>query len=282
MDTVIYKGKIRDGKPGKLSKQVYEVIFNSKKKFAKLKPFPKIEYTSDSYRKMVNSSSMVEDYFAEHDKQQLGYFNFIGKYVKRDTVVADCGCGGGSMLDLIKGISAKTIGIEPFQGYHQSLKDRGHHTFSSIKEALAEYNSKVDLALSIHVIEHTENPLDYLKSIYKLLSKNGVAVVFTPNLDDILMKIHPEVYAPFFFRTVHNYYFTGESLEILGLKAGFSETTKFYYHEFGISNTMNWLKLGEAKGNLMLNGINYEFDEVWKNMLEKTGQSYNVGVVLKK
>ncbi|MFN4853874.1 MAG: class I SAM-dependent methyltransferase [Bacteroidota bacterium] len=282
MGKVIYKGKIRDGSPGKMSDQVFEVIYDNKQKFAKLKPFPKVDYSSDSYRKKVNKTSLINDYFSEHDKQQPGYFTHVSPFLKRGDIVADCGCGGGSMLDLTKGLASQTIAIEPFKGYHSSLKERGHHTFSSISEASRKYTSKVNLALSIHVIEHTINPLTYLKGIYKLLTNNGVAIVFTPNNDDILLKLYPQLYAPFFYRTVHNYYFTGEGLEMLGRKAGFSDASKFYYHEFGISNTLNWLKEGKAMGNSKLEGISIEFDLAWKNLLENTGQSYNVGVILRK
>lgn len=282
MEKVIYKGKIRDGNPGKMSDKIFEVIYDDKQKFARLKQFPKINYSNDSYRKKVNKTSLINDYFLEHDKQQPGYFSFISPLLKRGDIVADCGCGGGSMLDLTKGLASETLAIEPFGGYHSSLTERGHQTFSSINEASKKYSSKVNLALSIHVIEHTDDPLAYLKSIHKLLTKNGVAIVFTPNNDDILLKLYPEIYAPFFYRTVHNYYFSGEGLEILGKKAGFANASKFYYHEFGISNTLNWLKQKKATGNSMLDGITNEFDFAWKNLLEKSGQSYNVGVILRK
>lgn len=282
MNKVIYKGVIRDGKPGTFTKENYEVVYSDESKSAKLNPLPKIDYDSDAYRKLVNDSALAEDYFKEHDKQQPGYFKFIGPYLKRGYTVADCGCGGGSMLDLIKGVAGTTIAIEPFIGYHASLRDRKHLPYNSITNALNEHSGKVDLALSIHVIEHTEDPLSYLKEIYNLLKPGGVSVVFTPNLDDVLLKLYPEKYAPFFYRTVHNYYFTGESLEILGKQAGFKKADKFYYHEFGFANLVNWLKDGKGMGNVEINGIDSGIDANWKIWLEETGQSYNVGVVLYK
>lgn len=282
MNKIIYKGKIRDGKPDSLSTTDYEVIYESDKLYARLDPFPKIDYNTDAYRKMVNNTELVDDYFIEHDKQQPGYFKYIAPHLKRGDVIADCGCGGGSMLDLIKGMAGKTIAVEPFFGYHESLTERQHIPYSSITDALNDHSGKVDLALSIHVIEHTDDPLIYLTEIYKLLKPNGKAIVFTPNLDDVLLKIHPEAYAPFFYRTVHNYYFSGDSLELLGKKAGFKTASKFYYQEFGLGNTVGWLKHNKAKGNLAVDGINTEFDANWKKYLEESGQAYNVGVVLEK
>jgi 2-polyprenyl-3-methyl-5-hydroxy-6-metoxy-1,4-benzoquinol methylase len=201
------------------------------------------------------------------------------KVIYRGDIFTDCGGGGGLTLDLTKGLASQTISTEPFVDYQYSLTERGHQTFSSINEASKKYSSKVNLALSIHAIEHTEDSLAYLKSIHKLLTKNGVAIVFSPNNDDILLKLYPKKYAPFFYRTIHSYYFIKESLEILLKKAGFSGASKFYYQVFGISNTLNWLKQKKTINNFKLDGISTVFDFTWNNHLEKLGQAYNVGVI---
>ena len=278
----LYAGKIRDGKPGSLTEETYEVHFDVDKKYAYLSPFPKVEYSSDWYRKTVDKSELPNDFFLEHDYQQAGYFSIIARHLQRGMKVADCGCGAGSMLDLISGLAKKTVAIEPFLGYHDSLQQRGHEVFSSIESAHQHHAESVDLALSIHVIEHTYDPLDYLKQIYKLLKKGGKVVLFTPNLDDILLKLAPETYAPFFYRKVHNYYFSGESLEIFGKSAGFAKARRFYYQEFSIGNTFNWLKDGRATGNGAFDCISPAMDKNWISFLEASGQSYNVGVVLEK
>jgi 2-polyprenyl-3-methyl-5-hydroxy-6-metoxy-1,4-benzoquinol methylase len=282
MEQLIYSGKIREGLLGTLTEDEYEVVYCNEKKYAKLIPFPNLEYVSGQYRNLVNNSLSSENYFKLHDGQQSGYFNFIAKYLKRGMIVADCGCGAGSMLDLIKGYSKETIGVEPFIDYHRSLKLRGHIPFASIEEANQFYNEKVDLGISIHVIEHTKDPLSYLKSIFNLLKKDGVLILFTPNLDDILLKLIPKIYQPFFFRKVHNFYFTGESLEILGQDAGFSSSNKFYYHEFGFSNFTNWIKNGNGNEEDFYYNNSDLMNEMLRIILEQTGQSYNVGVILVK
>jgi SAM-dependent methyltransferase len=280
--SVLYSGKIRDGKPGTLTKELYEVIYDHDKKYAFLSPFPVIEYSSDWYRKTVDKSELPDDFFLEHDYQQVGYFPHISSHLQRGMTVIDCGCGAGSMLDLISGIAGSTIAVEPFVGYHSSLEQRGHEVFDSLESANQCHQGNADLALSIHVIEHTYNPLDYLKDIFKLLKPGGKLVLFTPNLDDILLKLSPEAYAPFFFRKVHNFYFSGDGLELLGIQAGFSKAQKFYYQEFNLGNAFNWLKSGVATSNGDFSCIAPEMDRNWMTFLESSGQAYNVGVVLQK
>ncbi len=280
--SILFSGKIRDGKPGTLTKESYEVIYDGDKKYAFLSPFPVIEYTSDWYRKTVDKSELPDDFFLEHDYQQAGYFPYISSHLQRGMTVIDCGCGAGSMLDLVSGIAGSTIAVEPFIGYHSSLSQRGHEVFDSLESAHQCHRGDADLALSIHVIEHTYNPMDYLKDIFKLLKPGGKLVLFTPNLDDILLKLSPEAYAPFFFRKVHNFYFSGDGLELLGIQAGFSKAQKFYYQEFNLGNTLNWLKKGIATSNGDFSCITSEMDRNWKTFLESSGQAYNVGVVLQK
>lgn len=277
----LFSGKIRNGNFGSYSDVSFDVVLDPKYGYAKLSKFPQIDYESSSYRELVNNSGEANEYFKLHDSEQAGYYNFISEYLSRNSIVIDCGCGGGSLLDLVGGLSKKTIAVEPYKGYHNSLIERGHEVFPSLNKAMAS-NVKANLALSMQVIEHTENPLEYLKDIFDLLEVGGKLILFTPNLNDIMLKLDFETYAPFFFRTVHNYYFTAESLEILGKEAGFDVCKTLYYQDFGLDNAIYWLRDKKPCKNLNIEGIDNSANSNWKNYLEATGQSYNVGIVLSK
>ena len=170
---IIYDGKIRDGIFGNFTNKSYKVSLDWEYGYAKLDEFPKIDYISDSYRNLVNNSSKVNSFLSSYDKEQLGYFEFINKHLNRDSVVIDCGCGGGSTLDLIKGLVKKTYAVEPFSGFHESLISRGHESYSFVKEAYKSISEKPNLALSLPVIEHVADPLKYLTEIKEILSESG-------------------------------------------------------------------------------------------------------------
>jgi 2-polyprenyl-3-methyl-5-hydroxy-6-metoxy-1,4-benzoquinol methylase len=278
----IFKGKIRNGNFGNISNEEFEILLDEKYGYAKLDHFPEIDYKSSSYRKLVNNSTEADEYFKMHDIEQSGYFYYISKFLSRNSIVADCGCGGGSLLDLIKGMVSKTIAIEPYLGYHESLINRGHEVYESVESAEQNSKAKPNIALSMQVIEHTSNPLVYLKNIYDLLIPDSKLILFTPNLNDIMLKLHFNSYAPFFFRTVHNYYFTADSLVKLGKDAGFNSSEVIYYQDFGLDNTFYWLKESSPNKNRRIDGVDDNANKMWKNYLEMTGQSYNVGIILSK
>ena len=279
----VFEGRIRNGTFGHLTAEPYAVWQLERVRLAYLQPFPQIDYSSDSYRLATNGSAAIEKYFELHAIQQPGYLSIVKSLLRPGCVVADCGSGGGALLDLVrKETAGRTLAIEPFTGYHRSLAERGHVVYSDLSQALAVGGSSiVDVAISFHVIEHVANPVEYLAEMRRFVKPGGVAVVLTPNLDDILMSIDPRRILPFFYRRVHNYYFTAESLRWVGERAGWSVLDDLVYHEFGLANTLLWLRDGHPAGHTRLDGVDETADGFWKSYLERTGQSNNVGILLR-
>ena len=269
---VIYSGPIRSGLYGQTTKNEYEVFECSVCSLAWLNNFPEINYTDDYYRLAYNGTAVIADYFKMHDHEQTPRVNKIGIERFRDKVVLDFGCGGGSFLDSIKGFAKKTVAVEPFVGYHLSLKNRGHEVFSNIKDC-AHLRSAVDIVISFGVIEHVNNPLEYLQNAYDILKPNGRVFIETDNLDDVLMKLSVKEFEAFYYRTVHSYYFKSKSLRELSIKAGFHDIIVGYRHGFGISNTIRWLNERKPCGTGKLDFISTEIDFAWVQMLEKTGMA---------
>ena len=268
--TKIYSGPIRSGSFGKATKQYFNIIKCNKCGLTKLKDFPKVDYDSAAYREEYNDSSGIETYIELHDSEQAPRIERIGIEKFRNKTVLDYGCGGGAFLDLVKGIANHTIAIEPFIGYHQSLKDRGHEVFKYAKDA-KEYIGKVDIVTTFGVIEHVENPLVMLSDIYDLLSDNGDAYIETDNLNDVLMHLDIPEFNQFFYRTAHYWYFDSNSLLNLCKKAGFKNIKTGFRHGYGLSNTLQWLKDRKPPGHNQLNFIDSLCNEVWRASLENSG-----------
>lgn len=227
-------------------------------------------YQSDAYRQEVDEGSDVSHYYRLHDLEQVRNLTITGTGVFRGRIVADIGCGAGSFLDLIRGHAKSVIAVEPSRTYKAVLIDKGYHTYSSVQEALCNHKATVDLATSFSVLEHVEDPLDFLKQVFNLLSPKGKLVISTPNADDVLLRALPEDYPQFFYRKAHLWYFNRTSLMKLLELAGYAHIRIVPFQRFGLANFLAWIKEKAPMGNLSSEFVTDVMDRVWKAELERT------------
>lgn len=265
---VIYNGDIRSGLFSIQTREKYKVVKCLKCNFSFLKNPPKIDYSNKNYRKNYNKSSNIKIYSKLHNLLQKELISKIGKNSFKNKVVLDSGCGGGDFLDLVKKISKKTIGIEPSKHFHPSLKKKGHLIFGSSEEIIQQ-KFKADVIISFGVIEHTNDPVEYLSLLNKILRKNGKLFLITENSEDILLQLGIKKFDSFFYRTAHIGYFDSSSLEFAFKKSKFKKIIKGYWQHHDFSNALYWIKNNIPTGNKNLMNINSSTNNEWRKFLEK-------------
>ena len=270
---VIYNGIIRDGVVGIKTTIKHKVVKCNGCGLVRLldNPLTMEYYQSDEYRNAYNETSSPSDYIEMHDNEQPPRLDKIGADFFRDKIVLDYGCGGGAFLDLVSGLSRETLGIEPFSGYHESLIGRGHEMFSNMETAQSKYKDKVDSIVSFCVLEHVQNPQQYLKDACSLLKKSGKMYLETDNIHNILMKFNINSFDEFFYRTAHLYYFEDKTLRKMAEQAGFSDIRISFRHNYDMSNVMLWLRDNKPTGNGKLDFLSNGVDQNWIEFVESSG-----------
>ena len=270
---VVYDGVIRDGVVGIKTTIKHKVVKCCGCGLVRLldNPLTMEYYQSDEYRNAYNETSNSSDYIKMHDNEQPPRLDKIGADFFRDKTVLDYGCGGGAFLDLVSGLSRETLGIEPFSGYHESLIDRGHEMFSNMETAQSKYKDKVDSIVSFCVLEHVQNPQQYLKDACSLLKKSGKMYLETDNIHNILMKFNINSFDEFFYRTAHLYYFEDKTLRKMAEQAGFSDIRISFRHNYDMSNVMLWLRDNKPTGNGKLDFLSNGVDQNWIEFVESSG-----------
>jgi len=272
---VFYNGPIRLGTFGQFSASAHNVY---KCQSCKSKFLPStIEdiseyYQSSKYREDVNGDSLVATYHSIHDREQVKNLNITGLDTYRNKVVADIGCGGGSFLDSVSGISKTQVAIEPSGEYRDYLISQGYKTFPYTNDALVDYAGGVDVSVSFSVIEHIEDPLTFLGGIYSLLKTGGKIILSTPNARDALLDMLPEDYGRFFYRKVHLWYFDAESLTKVLELAGFKNVKIIPHQRFGLGNFLDWVKDKKPQGTIDYAFISEALNINWKYELERNFQ----------
>jgi 2-polyprenyl-3-methyl-5-hydroxy-6-metoxy-1,4-benzoquinol methylase len=274
----VYNGDIRDGAYGgiKSSAVIYECSGCGVQRLREVDCIPDEYYETGKYREKLKESLDGLKAVVEQDENQYFTMQALFPNSLRDKTILDVGCGVGSLLDMLKNISGKQIGVEPCTPYLESLIERGYQVYSDLSLALKEHSNAIDYAFSIQVIEHVKNPRKFLKEFKKFLAPGGKLLISTPNRNDILMTLLKEIYFPFFYRTQHRWYFDENSLINCAKIAGLRINNVKYIHRYGMANIFYWLRDNQPRGRLKMKGIDTVADTLWKSYLESTKQSDNM------
>lgn len=166
-------------------------------------------------------------------------YSKIKKYIKRDSVVLDLGCGyDAKLLQSFQNIIKKGIGID--------LNFNQKNEFGKIKlirgkadEEINLQSDSVDTVICLALIEHVGNPNMMLSESFRILKGGGNLLLTTPSryakpllefLAFNLGVISKEEISD------HKRYYDKKSLETTLLKAGFKKNKmKIRYFQLGLN-----------------------------------------------
>jgi 2-polyprenyl-3-methyl-5-hydroxy-6-metoxy-1,4-benzoquinol methylase len=113
----------------------------------------------------------------------------VSRYAFPGARLVDLGCGPGAM-----GERAESLGLDIIAVDRKSVLYQGTHPFVELdldKPSFADALGlgAFNLVLAVEVIEHVESPIGFLRNVSRLLAKNGVAIVTTPNIDSLAARL---------------------------------------------------------------------------------------------
>ncbi len=165
---------------------------------------------------------MPEGVSKHYDKKYFDWQSSIGEFggwanqskfiehISPTSKVLDFGCGGGYLLRSIN--CAKKVGVEVNESAADTAKNNGLEVFRSTAEVPDDY---VDVIISDNALEHTLQPVEELKSLYKKLRVGG-RIIFVVPCDSITRDYKPNDI------NHHLYSWSPMSLGNLFTEAGFS------------------------------------------------------------
>lgn len=280
--TAVYDWPVRDGsfgvtKPGHVARCGSCCV----KRLGESSCLPDDAYSGSEYRHHIGQDHDLLKHYATHDELARFTLGTLWPLSLRGKVVAYVGYCGGSLPDHIRGLPEKMIAIDPAKGFESSLRARKFDWFESARNAAHEYAGKVDVALSIQLIEHVSDPRTFLADIRALLKPDGVLVVSTPNRADILMDLLPDKFPGFFYRTQHRWAFNVAALTRCAAEAGIQVKETRHIHRCGVANTMLWLCERKPSGRAGLPPLDRAADDMWRTWLEATGRADNLYILLR-
>tara|TARA_B110000003_G_C16653522_1_gene535361 strand:- start:3607 stop:4251 length:645 start_codon:yes stop_codon:yes gene_type:complete len=139
----------------------------------------------------------MENYPSHYNSEYFKWQNDIGKFggwanqtkytefLKPNSTIIDFGCGGGHLLSAID--AKRKIGVEVNPLAAEEAKKYGLEVYNNPTDIPDEI---ADFIISNNALEHTQRPLDELKSLLPKLKHNGLCIFVVP-CENITMEWKP-------------------------------------------------------------------------------------------
>jgi 2-polyprenyl-3-methyl-5-hydroxy-6-metoxy-1,4-benzoquinol methylase len=172
------------------------------------------------------------DYYEFSPYNQTQFFNNIYFKNKLNKIkelfpngkpnILDVGCGWGNFLQLLKKNRLSYLGIDLSQQAVDICQEKELNCQKADLINLSKIKGqKYSVITFFQVIEHLKNPLDYLKASKKLLKKNGILLITTPNNNSPLRSLFGSKWSVYNTPS-HYYFYSKKSLGRLLRTAGFN------------------------------------------------------------
>jgi len=220
----------------------------------------------------IGYSGKLEDYRKKSDIDTQRRYNFIKKRISKKQKILEVGSGHGFLIDIMHKNGYNIIGTEISKNKNKLLKNSTSAKILNLdltKENTSIRNNQA--IILFHVLEHIENPIEFLKNLRNLLSDAGEIIIEVPNEEDTQLKVNSE-YSDWFWQLGHIHYFSPKLLKFVLKKAGFKNIKILGVQRYSIKNMFNWMIQEKAELKNPTYEINNEYswlEKYYKNYLEK-------------
>ena len=168
------------------------------------------------------------------------YPNELAKYLYKQhnlnnyKNLIEFGCGRGDILKAFKKFNLNVTGLDVSEEA-KTINNDLDIIIAKADDKNFNIEKKFDVIFSKSLIEHLEDPLQFLINCKKILNKNGLIITLTPSW------FHHN-FGPFYLDYTHRVPFTLHSLRDLGFYAGFQNVEVEYFHQLPFTWKYSYLK----------------------------------------
>ncbi len=109
-------------------------------------------------------------------------------HLKLEAAILDVGCFDGAFLSTVEKFQSRS-GIEIHEEAGNKAQGHGIQIIGKDFAGLKDIAATFDAVTSFDVIEHAQNPLEFLKDIARLTNEGGIIILSTGNSDALSWKI---------------------------------------------------------------------------------------------
>lgn len=201
------------------------------------------------------------------------WINMIKKYAPQKGLAIEVGCAHGILLKRLEEQNWKTLGVEVSEEVAKwTQKTLGIEVMSGIFPNISL--PQCDLFLAMDVIEHSTDPMAFVRKIYDVLNHNGIAIIQAPLDQEVdYPPFQPRVDAVF-DHMEHLHLFTRNSIARLFSQQSFQVMANYESWRLGheIIVVKKKIKTSLKSSRLSLASIEETFSPSFKEFMDSLNQ----------
>lgn len=248
----------------KIPKELYELIYSN--------------LNTPSYRRYYKYAGEVKKhknplkFLADMESTYFPVYNYVKN--KKNLDVLEIGCGFGYITYALNKLGHNTTGIDiSKKAIYFANNNFGNYFINIDAENFSKKNNrKFDLVLGLELIEHLNNPNNFIKTCLRLLKKDGKIILTSPNKDYIKTAIWQTDLPP-----VHIFWSGHKGFEKIAennkLKVEFVDFKNYFPKDwnnlinFAIIRKENPIPIMDERGKI--NGLNGKNSVFFKKIMRK-------------
>ena len=230
-------------------------------------------YHSNAYQLEKNPGQDISQVRAQPRKREdlERRWSRVARLCVPGSRILDVGCGSGGLLHAARERSSALVcGVEPHEEFRTQLTQDGFQVRRSLSECAGQ---RYDAVLLFHVLEHVENPVQFLREIRPLLKPGGTLVAEVPSMTDALLWVYTiPPFWKFYWQYPHVWYFSPPPLGRVLERAGYAVERLECMQRYGLRNHLQWLNDGvPGPGERFADLVSAAMDQDYRAALVRRG-----------
>jgi len=208
------------------------------------------EYYGEVYRQEYShnaeaAATNAREIYRVYKDYQQDRLHHISPFLTASTKLLEVGASAGQFLTHFKDKVGEVSAIELDKACCAFLgSELGIEADSEFLESSRFAGRTYDVVCAFQVMEHVEQPVEFLKTLRQATNTGGLIFVEVPNLHDPLLTVwNLPTYRKFFYHSAHLHYFTQSSLSKVARDAGFrpGQIEISFTQDYNILNHLHWI-----------------------------------------
>ncbi|MDJ0840738.1 MAG: class I SAM-dependent methyltransferase [Acidobacteriota bacterium] len=207
---------------------------------------PKAYYDGEyrqKFSEILEAPNGEPDFMYNYHKDfQADRLRIVGEFFNPAASFLEIGCSAGQFLAQLKPHFGRVAGVELDSGCADYV--RTQFDIAVYDQELADCGfgpGEFHYAAAFQVLEHTYDPVAFLRDMAGVLQLDGRVFIEVPNLRDPLLSLwRVPAYHRFYYHEAHTHYFSARSLEKVATAAGYRIEALHYLQDYNFMNHLYW------------------------------------------